>query len=269
MLGRTMGVRLHPQGYCYLHWFNAINLSCMREVFSISNVSLRFGQYPLIRSVLGYLYAEIRRDLFLPSVYPASMGLYHINLSSSCVKLSTLIQLFIFSNDRIGGEDKNFNDVCMKKNIDIRRISGLMQAAGVKMRDAYPEAALRVLREEFGTNGTLLRDVLLDYQPIHETDRRKQFYIPYDLITVEIASLQSDYPELNVIVKPQVRHPHGYAAAARLCAEKFILDLIDYKKIQFHFLAVMMLMLSMLEQTTRDTSGMIVLIYIVVFLLLT
>lgn len=106
--------RLHQNGYCYLLWFNAVNVCNHEEIFDLDEEGNRFGAYPLVRHVLGRLFSVVDNDLFLPSVMPVChLGygwIYHVDQINRCVKLSELFMNLVFSNARVGA---NRTDVCM------------------------------------------------------------------------------------------------------------------------------------------------------------
>jgi len=127
----------------------------------------------------------------------------------------------IFSEALVG-----YDDMCMKRTQDVRRMSSLVATAGLDMADAMPQAARRILRDELSRDSYVLRDLLMEMPPMY-SDKRG-FVVPFVLNTIEQSSLMGDYPELNLVFRGTVAHPHAYAAAARLCAEQFMLRSMRY-----------------------------------------
>lgn len=172
------GLRRHSRGFCYLYWFDALNLvSSHRLVYDLRELREKFGCFPRIRNVLGYLYIIAERDVFLPAPRLIAFSCYHVEMGNPVVRLSSLFQAYCFDAFVIGG-DVGF----IEKNLKIKRMTQWVNSAGLHVREVVPEATRRLLRDEFTRDSLLLRDVIMDALPAYSIDSGSQFFFHTTLL---------------------------------------------------------------------------------------
>lgn len=155
-----MSTTVVPVGYCYSLWLDAVNRCYGKEVFDLDKERSVIGPFPLVRVVLGRLYACAEQDLFVPSlrfVWHINFGwIYHVDRSYGVVPLKELLDTLTFSEARIGYDDARY-----KRTMDVR-LSTLIKTAELDVSEEIPQAARRILREELNKDGHVLRDILMD-----------------------------------------------------------------------------------------------------------
>lgn len=62
--------------------------------------------------------------------------------------------------------------------------------------------------------------------------KQKNFIVKYSLNAKDIALLQKNFPELNVMVTGRISHPHAVAAVTRDCSEELILRFFIYRDME-------------------------------------
>lgn len=223
-----MRTRTVTDGFCYLRLFETYNAVSHESVFHVGVLRRRLGRYPELRFVLAELVSHATMDVYLPAVYYVGAGTYHVDVDRGTMLLSELVSTFLFVRGRIGGKGETITDECYDRNQMIKKVSALMEGAGVDLPSTLKSVSRQVIRDECSRDGgNLLRDVVLNNTSIC-AKREKSFVLNFNLTLSEIATLQSDFRDLNVVVSPHVTHPHGFAAAATVCAEEFILRRIGY-----------------------------------------
>nr|WPV62267.1 MAG: RNA-dependent RNA polymerase [Wufeng shrew martellivirus 1] len=218
---------MERDGYCYLKLFRAYNDATHECVFDLCDLEQELGRYPRVRDVMALLVRAAKRDVYLPRVIPVGSDCYHVCSAYGVMRLSGFIGTLLFSSARIGGT--RVGDACVMHNERIKRVGDLVELAGVDFRATMAEAAKIVMRDETRRDGgQLVREVCVN--GVAMTGRVKNFVVNYNLDVGDIAQLQQDYKDLNVVVRPTTTHEHSFPAAATLCAEEFILRLTRYHK---------------------------------------
>lgn len=212
----------YESGYCYLVWFDVLvnagyecNIEAMKGVF---------GLYPRVRSVIGYIYALLDRDVMLPAPRLVFPGVYHVNLLNEWISFRVLMNELLGSTARVGAL---FVDECVDFNDKVRAVAELARCANMDMRTVIAEAAQVTLRNAVRNDSSVVNVLLNDMSRV---STKRKFSVPYCLSVEETARLQSAFPELGVVVVPSVRHPHAMAAAVRMCVEEYILGCMKYDR---------------------------------------
>lgn len=219
----------YPQGYCYLLYFDV--LSGYGLNFNRVDV-LKLGAYPKFRKVVAYMFSIMDQDYPVPGPCFSSYGVYHIDVRSAYVPFSELVSVACFSNCVIGADDGvgacvNLEmDECVARAERVDKLRLLVNMSGLDMSSAVAEAANCTIRREIREDNTNLKAVLNECG--NRSRNGKKLILRFVLNPTELASLQTDYPELGVATSAKELHPHGVAAAQRCCAEQFILDLVRY-----------------------------------------
>lgn len=92
----------YASGHCYLRIFSSINETTGDLMYDLDKIKHRFGRYPQIRRVFGYLYATAPWDCYFPSLLCVRSGLYHVSSRGEPILLSDVIKAVMFSGARIG-----------------------------------------------------------------------------------------------------------------------------------------------------------------------
>jgi len=90
-----------PKSYCYLQLFTAYNLFSNENFLEF--IKNKFGRYPLLRRVVGYLYSFSENDFFVPMLRLVGPRVYHIDQNASRVRFSEMIHVGLFSEAKVGG----------------------------------------------------------------------------------------------------------------------------------------------------------------------
>lgn len=98
----TTASALYMSGHSYLRIFSLINEATGELTYDLSIIKCRFGRYPYIRRVFGYLYATAPWDCYIPSLLCVHAGLYHVSSCGEPVLLSDAIRSVMFSSASIG-----------------------------------------------------------------------------------------------------------------------------------------------------------------------
>jgi len=104
-------------GCCYLRLFIAYNNSFDERAFDLDEIVCRFGKYPLVREVIGCLYARCESDFFIPHIRAVGPSLYHVFPYEDPVKFSDVVEALMFSEARVGGMYEDDNAVCVNQNV--------------------------------------------------------------------------------------------------------------------------------------------------------
>lgn len=213
-------------GYCYLRLFVAYNASVGREFYDLEIVKSRMGRYPLIRRVIGDLYAFSTSDFYIPYIRAVSPNLYHVFLNGQFLKFSEVITDLLFSDARIGGITDNDNAV-IRVNQGVATFANLCEIGGIDLNVAMAEASKKQLAEMIKEPTSEIKHM---FKPLLNGFEKKKnkFVVNYALSAKQIALLQRSFPELNVVVTGKTYHPHSMAAVTRDCAEAHILKLLSY-----------------------------------------
>lgn len=200
-------------GYCYLVWFVEAGF------VGIDRVRACFGKYPRVRDVLACLYARVNGDVFLSGVIVKGYSVLHVDVGSGVHLFSDLLHCYMYSNARIGGDQQ------YEQSEKIKQLGTIAKLAGVSMDKVYADAATNIMRRECRENTSLVRDMIVADSV---SKGAKSFDVYHKLSLSRLSLLQGEYPELNVVSSGRSNHPHAVAAAHRLCAEEFMLRLLNY-----------------------------------------
>lgn len=129
-------------GYCYLRIFSSINEATGEMTYDLTRVKQRFGRYPYVRRVFGYLYATAPWDCYIPSLFWVHAGLYHVSARGEPMLLIDAMVSVMFSGARIGGLGNN-DDQAIRVNQGVATFAYLCETGGLNL-----ETALAVSNEQ-------------------------------------------------------------------------------------------------------------------------
>lgn len=207
----------YTSGYCYLRIFSSINEATGELRYDLNIIKSRFGSYPYIREVFGYLYATAPWDCYIPYLLCVHPNLYHVSSRHEPVLLSDAIRSVIFSNARIGGLGDN-DDQAIRVNQGVATFAHLYETGGLNLETALANASKKHIAES-------LRDPMNEHKL---GERKKRFAVDYAMLPQDIAALQRAFPELDVVVTGKVNHPYAMSAASRVCSEEWVLRSLHY-----------------------------------------
>lgn len=206
------------RGYCYLALFEAFNASSEKKL-DVASIKARLGAFPLVRRVVGELYAHVTFDLFVPCVRRVSNTMFHVDEWRPPMLFSEVLAMTIFSSARIGADDR-----AHLQQQQLIRVQDLCKTAGLDRNTVLADAAKKCLSRALAAPDSELNAIFESFLP----KSKSGFVSPYYLDVQQLASLQADYPELGVSGGGTIHHPHAYAAVATLCQEAIILKRMNY-----------------------------------------
>lgn len=207
------------RGYCYLALFEAFNAASEKKL-DVTSIKARLGAFPLVRRVVGELYAHVTFDLFVPCVRRVSNTMFHVDEWRPPMLFSEVLAMTIFSSARIGADDR-----AHLQQQQLVRVQDLCKTAGLDRNTVLADAAKKCLSRALAAPDSELNVIFESILP----KAKAGFVSPYYLDVQQLASLQADYPELGVAGGGTIHHPHAYAAVATLCQEAIILKRMNHE----------------------------------------
>nr|QHA33738.1 polyprotein [Atrato Virga-like virus 2] len=205
------------KGYCYLELFRSLNRSVGIGI-DVGKAAGKFGPYPFVRRVVGFIVSHVTCDVLIPCVRMVSPSMYHVDKYANPIRLSDFIYTALFSNARIGA------DSALEHSRNVESLASLCNMAGLPFDRIMSEAARRQIDHGLSRTESFVHEAV---RPMVQLGQQK-FEVPYRMNAAQSAELQTAFPELNIVVSGRVAHPHAYAASATMAAEEIILKYFRY-----------------------------------------
>lgn len=215
------------RGFCYIRILSAYN-DIEPGTFDILRARKILGRFPLLREVVSYVFGRVESDFYMPNIRLVAPRLFHVDKSGTPVLFSTCVSVGMFSQARVGGLG-DAEERIVRVNNSVAMFSRLCENGGFDFATALTEASRKHAVDIFKEPAGELKQI---FKPLVETKLKGKdnFIVNYDLTALQIATLQREFAELNVVVTGKQKHPHAMSAATRACCEALILKKVGYKR---------------------------------------
>nr|CAI5383846.1 polyprotein [Oxera neriifolia associated virus] len=222
-----------PSGYCYLQWFHQLDV---RHLDTLARI---LGSYPKVQDVISQLqfYAHVKRisdddEVFSPCSH-VNDTLLHVELIGQAQSLRSIRTL---AHLRVGGDEKenSLDSINALSSTPLRidpSSDRMLSLIGFSDETTKKEAVKSIYLDK----NSRLREVvdkslaarLSDHSSTKNTAKKK-ITVYQCLKPEEERSLESSYPEFEILFKNKDLHPHGLAAASRKLETELILSNLSY-----------------------------------------
>lgn len=214
--------RRRNNGYCYTQLFKDV----LGSRFNLRETKRIFGKFPKLKDVLLQLARLSSGDVYVHSVVPSGLSLYHV-VEGEVELLSRLVIRHMFSDALIGGYDVA-DDIAVQQSDYARRIASLACISQRNARDMLELTAGVVIKKELAKPDSQLMQFVQDMAS--DTTRGRKIQLPYRLHPLELTMMQADYPEYTLLNVNNKSHAHAVAGNLRVLAMEVLLDTIGYSK---------------------------------------
>lgn len=147
-----------PDGYCYMRLFEDV----LGNKFNFKETKRVFGRYPRLRVVLSQLMRLADGDCFVHDVVYVGTTTTHV-ADYPIVRLSTLIENFMFTDRVIGGERSDAaTDAATLRSTQSRTLANWAMSSGRDLKDLIETVGNTLVKKDIQSDSSVMRELLSD-----------------------------------------------------------------------------------------------------------